>query len=301
MELKSNSPPPPAKSKFTIDSILQLSTTTPAANRQPAWSTVPQARIRYLQQQKAVLALALQQQRHQQERSNQHLQFIFARQPFPSIGALQQPIRIPPPATASIVSSAPIVAYTQQHGHKQAGQPQMDSIHAQRQEQARLRSPPEMSAQQDLDASSPRRRRSSVTSTGVSNDSDEDHDTTPDMVECSSLSSKFLNPNAKMASPHSREIAFKKSRTSFTKGQIHKLEVKFDEQKYLTKLDRTQLAQELGLTEKHVKTWFQNRRTKWKKDCSDVDWSKHKEMAATLMYNQYLENKNHITEEAASC
>ena len=88
------------------------------------------------------------------------------------------------------------------------------------------------------------------------------------------------------------QAVFKKSRTSFTKSQVDKLEGKFVEQKYLTKLDRTRLAGEVGLTEKHVKTWFQNRRTKWKKDCSDADWSKHKELAAAVMYGQYLEAKN---------
>ena len=85
---------------------------------------------------------------------------------------------------------------------------------------------------------------------------------------------------------------FKKARTSFTNSQIQRLELKFDQQKYLTRKDRTNLAHGLGLTEKHVKTWFQNRRTKWKKECSEESWSKHKEMAATVMYMQYIEKKN---------
>ena len=65
----------------------------------------------------------------------------------------------------------------------------------------------------------------------------------------------------------------------------------FDQQKYLTKRDRCTLAESLGLTEKHVKTWYQNRRTKWKKDTTNRDWSKQREHAATLMYAQYLETK----------
>lgn len=181
----------------------------------------------------------------------------------------------------------------------------MDTILAHR---TRLRSPPEMLVQQlrcleqeDADSTGPSSSRRRQSSTGISNDSDEDHDSgigSSSVAEGSFLSSsQIVMPGSKLASPKSREIAFKKSRTSFTKGQIQKLEVKFGEQKYLTKLDRTRLAQELGLTEKHVKTWFQNRRTKWKKDCSDIDWSKHKEMAATLMYNQYLENKNSRNED----
>ena len=84
----------------------------------------------------------------------------------------------------------------------------------------------------------------------------------------------------------------KKSRTAFTSSQITELEKRFTEQKYLTKVDRCLLAQLLGLTEKHIKTWYQNRRTKWKKDCSDQDWSKQREQAATAMYRQYLELKS---------
>lgn len=170
---------------------------------------------------------------------------------------------------------------------------------------------------------SPRRSRQvSVDSAGISNDSEEETDPTLRVSSTddnpTSLSSLLLGGARSTTTttisgngvlPHQRKIqtfrpsprckeGFKKSRTSFTKPQIEKLEVKFGEQKYLTKLDRTQLAREVGLTEKHVKTWFQNRRTKWKKDCSDADWSKHKEFAAALMYGQYLETKNGRSKEA---
>jgi len=84
----------------------------------------------------------------------------------------------------------------------------------------------------------------------------------------------------------------KKKRTAFTTVQLQELESKFGQQKYLTKLDRCTLATSLGLTEKHVKTWYQNRRTKWKKDCTEQDWSKQREQAATIMYNQYLQSKS---------
>lgn len=107
--------------------------------------------------------------------------------------------------------------------------------------------------------------------------------------------SSSSNPSSPR-SPHTVNIKerrnFKKARTSFTQLQIQSLEIKFDQQKYLARKDRTNLAHGLGLTEKHVKTWFQNRRTKWKKECSEENWSKHKEMAATMMYTQYMESKN---------
>lgn len=322
MELKSlnsSSPSAPAKAKFSIDSILQRGSASPA-RRQSAWTPQPLARmhLQSAERQKAAVALQqqLQQQRHQQERNSQHLiQFILnAGQPFHSILALGSSSRHTPGACGSIpgLASPSAICTTPtlpQHGHqaKPTG-PQLDL--AERQEldlerAGRSSAPPELLKMDSLDSSdvgSPRRRQSSVNSTEVSNDSDEDHDggnKASNIVKCPLLLSPFINPgpdDAKMA-PHTREISFKKSRTSFTKTQLHKLEVKFNEQKYLTKLDRTQLAWELGLTEKHVKTWFQNRRTKWKKDCSDVDWSKHKEMAATLMYNQYLENKHLRTDQ----
>lgn len=93
-------------------------------------------------------------------------------------------------------------------------------------------------------------------------------------------------------SPKNMKSFKKKKRTAFTTVQLQELESKFGQQKYLTKLDRCTLATSLGLTEKHVKTWYQNRRTKWKKDCTEQDWSKQREQAATIMYNQYLQSKS---------
>ena len=49
------------------------------------------------------------------------------------------------------------------------------------------------------------------------------------------------------------------------------LESKFAVHKYLSVPDRLQLAQQLNLTEQQVKTWFQNRRTKWKKQLREQD------------------------------
>ncbi|RWS23428.1 homeobox protein H40-like protein [Leptotrombidium deliense] len=43
------------------------------------------------------------------------------------------------------------------------------------------------------------------------------------------------------------------------------LERRFDSQKYLSTPDRAELARALGLTQLQVKTWYQNRRMKWKK------------------------------------
>lgn len=60
----------------------------------------------------------------------------------------------------------------------------------------------------------------------------------------------------------------RKSRTVFTDLQLRVLEKTFSEQKYLDTSNRAKLAQTLGLNETQVKTWFQNRRMKWKKEVS---------------------------------
>ena len=56
----------------------------------------------------------------------------------------------------------------------------------------------------------------------------------------------------------------KKPRTSFTRIQIAELEKRFHKQKYLASAERASLAKSLKMTDAQVKTWFQNRRTKWR-------------------------------------
>lgn len=94
--------------------------------------------------------------------------------------------------------------------------------------------------------------------------------------------------------------SFKKKRTTFTSSQLESLEIRFSQQKYLTKHDRTKLALSLGLTEKHIKTWYQNRRTKWKRECSDEVWSKERETAAAAMYAQHIQLKSSSVDENCS-
>ncbi|XP_078712396.1 homeobox protein BarH-like 1b [Lampetra fluviatilis] len=57
----------------------------------------------------------------------------------------------------------------------------------------------------------------------------------------------------------------RRNRTVFTESQLTCLETKFEKQKYLSTPDRIDLAGCLGLTQLQVKTWYQNRRMKWKK------------------------------------
>lgn len=57
----------------------------------------------------------------------------------------------------------------------------------------------------------------------------------------------------------------RRSRTVFTDLQLMALERRFEAQKYLSTPDRIEVAEGLGLTQLQVKTWYQNRRMKWKK------------------------------------
>jgi homeobox protein HEX len=51
----------------------------------------------------------------------------------------------------------------------------------------------------------------------------------------------------------------------FSNDQTLELETKFENQKYLSPSERKKLAKSLQLTERQVKTWFQNRRAKWRR------------------------------------
>ncbi|PIO65393.1 homeobox domain protein [Teladorsagia circumcincta] len=95
---------------------------------------------------------------------------------------------------------------------------------------------------------------------------DKDHSTAsrPDTPEsgCSQVRSS-PNDTSPLGSKKAR-----KARTIFTDKQLQELESTFEKQKYLSVQDRMDLAQRMGLTDTQVKTWYQNRRTKWKRQAT---------------------------------
>ena len=62
-----------------------------------------------------------------------------------------------------------------------------------------------------------------------------------------------------------------RTRTKFTKHQIDRLEENFKKKKYIDTVERFLLAKDLGLSVKRIKTWYQNKRMKWKKELQEID------------------------------
>jgi len=63
----------------------------------------------------------------------------------------------------------------------------------------------------------------------------------------------------------------KRIRTAFSPTQLLKLEHAFEKNQYVVGQERKELAKSLNLSETQVKVWFQNRRTKSKRDPSEGD------------------------------
>ncbi|XP_027882274.1 homeobox protein pnx [Xiphophorus couchianus] len=66
------------------------------------------------------------------------------------------------------------------------------------------------------------------------------------------------------------KVKSRRIRTAFTPEQLRVLECSFQRSHYLSVLERHTTAAALRLSETQVKIWFQNRRTKWRKESLTV-------------------------------
>ncbi|XP_062282038.1 NK1 transcription factor-related protein 1 [Scomber scombrus] len=80
-------------------------------------------------------------------------------------------------------------------------------------------------------------------------------------------------PKRKRSGSDAKSGKPRRARTAFTYEQLVALENKFKSTRYLSVCERLNLALSLSLTETQVKIWFQNRRTKWKKQNPGADTS----------------------------
>ncbi|NXL57551.1 NKX11 protein, partial [Chordeiles acutipennis] len=85
--------------------------------------------------------------------------------------------------------------------------------------------------------------------------------------------SQPAKPKRKRTGSDSKSGKPRRARTAFTYEQLVALENKFKSTRYLSVCERLNLALSLSLTETQVKIWFQNRRTKWKKQNPGADTS----------------------------
>ncbi|XP_074596627.1 uncharacterized protein LOC141851745 [Brevipalpus obovatus] len=98
----------------------------------------------------------------------------------------------------------------------------------------------------------------------ASNDDSSSHLSDPSMENGLTIAESCSNDEPP-GSPGSDKSKKKKARTTFTGRQIFELEKQFERKKYLSSSERSEMARILNVTETQVKIWFQNRRTKWKK------------------------------------
>nr|XP_029729853.1 segmentation polarity homeobox protein engrailed-like [Aedes albopictus] len=94
-----------------------------------------------------------------------------------------------------------------------------------------------------------------------------------------------------------RQGTDRKPRQAYSAKQLERLEMEFKQDKYLSVSKRLELSKCLNLTEVQIKTWFQNRRTKWKKQLTSRIKIAHRQ---GLYANTYLSSSFPILPTAAA-
>ncbi len=83
-----------------------------------------------------------------------------------------------------------------------------------------------------------------------------------DSLNCPTTSDSDEDDNSSL---NKSSTTIRRKRTAFTNEQLIELEAEFQQRKYLSLVERSQIAQTLNLSEIQVKIWWQNRRAKWKR------------------------------------
>ncbi|CAL7947800.1 unnamed protein product [Xylocopa violacea] len=120
--------------------------------------------------------------------------------------------------------------------------------------------PPRSPLPMPRDLSVRHQSKTPLNTSNLDEDSDASHH---DAASVTSNGGKEDGPKSALSSAQSKKQ--RKARTAFTDHQLQTLEKSFERQKYLSVQDRMELAAKLQLTDTQVKTWYQNRRTKWKR------------------------------------
>ena len=160
----------------------------------------------------------------------------------------------------------------------------------------------------DDDFADPEPKRFKSTSDGLSSHSslsniDDDNGSHDEQHHHSPRSRSASASSSASSSSSSLEKKSRKSRTAFTDHQLNALEKSFEKHKYLSVQDRVELATRLSLTDTQVKTWYQNRRTKWKRQSSlGIEWLI---AAATveqnMLHHQHSVAPAHSSINSSSC
>lgn len=87
-------------------------------------------------------------------------------------------------------------------------------------------------------------------------------ETIDDNEKLAALPEVFHHHDRKSETQEMKKSSKKRSRTAYTSYQLIALERAFIKNNYISRPSRTLLAKELGLLEKQIKIWFQNRRMK---------------------------------------